>query len=346
MTRQAYNSPSRLASPRWCPASSPSPPRAASLSVVPARPSAPARSRPRCRDAHCPFPIPSRARAVPRPGRSVGYPTRCGSSPAASRRARSTRHAAPRTDRVSAPHSSDFLVADFARRILPVRPGPRRRQQRLCLSRHLAPAPVRQRHVSLPPQAAQPRDAMRDRVRQPLVGQQRFQCLANIVWHGLRGGRYRGHLRPEFGRVARVVERNRARPVVVLREHERFAALLQAPGVAREDGVTRLIERDCQATSLARQVGADGEADQVAGVGEGACLVEIVDPPNQAACASRQVPKFSTWRSPTARSAGALASSGQTSESVAPSDRRWRAGRGTRSSHRPSHDVYARDRRG
>lgn len=80
---------------------------------------------------------------------------------------------------------------------------------------------------------------------------------------------------------------------MLLCQHERLSAGLQTFQVSSEQRLCGGFGAQGQLVGLDGQPGADGQAQQVVGLRQDGCLIEVVDAPDQGPSRSRQVPKFS-----------------------------------------------------
>ncbi len=158
-------------------------------------------------------------------------------------------------------------------------PAAGRRSQRFGFARDATAAPIGDGQVAFAAQAAEARDTVHDAPAQAGFRHQALDCLACA-------GRQRGCLfldgaqvLPKLFRLVQSLRRQGAECRVVFGERERSAACLQGFPIAFEKrgdgGLGPAARRNEQR--------AGGEADQVVGVGQAPCLVEIVDAPDQAA---------------------------------------------------------------
>ena len=177
---------------------------------------------------------------------------------------------------------------------------------------HERSAPFGQRHKPLAAQAAEPGDAVDDASVEARVRASPSPSPCELYRESFLPGCQRRQLLPEDARILQPLDREFAQRKVALGEHEGAAALASGPrNTLRTHRTRRRVEMASFAVEIARWA-LVGKTDQVVGVRQFRRFVEIVDAPDERPSASRQVPKFSTWRSPTPSTLGAFVSGLQT----------------------------------
>jgi len=83
--------------------------------------------------------------------------------------------------------------------------------------------------------------------------------------------------------IAQFVFGDEAEPWMIFPKHESAAFLAHALAIAFEQGSADILPFEGETSGRGGEVGADGEADQIDGVGHGPGFVEIVDTPDEAA---------------------------------------------------------------
>ena len=99
---------------------------------------------------------------------------------------------------------------------------------------------------------------------------------------GLQGGE-RVHFLPETNGIAEFTSGDETQPLMLFAKNEGAALFLHAFAVALEHGAADVFAFEGKASGLDGEVGADGQADQIDGVGHRPGFVEIIDAPDEAA---------------------------------------------------------------
>src|SRR5580698_4808456 len=99
---------------------------------------------------------------------------------------------------------------------------------------------------------------------------------------GFEGGKC-VHSCPEVDGIAEFAFGDAAEPLMPFAEDEGATFFLQGFAIAFEHGAADVLALDREASGFGGEVGADGQAHEINGVGHGPGLVEIVDAPDEAA---------------------------------------------------------------
>ncbi len=95
--------------------------------------------------------------------------------------------------------------------------------------------------------------------------------------------RKRIHALPEMDGIAQLAFGDAAQPLVLLAQDEGLALFVEAFAIAFEECNADIFPLNGKASGFDREVRADGEADEIDGVGHGPGFVEVVDAPDEAA---------------------------------------------------------------
>src|SRR5947209_6135295 len=175
----------------------------------------------------------------------------------------------------------ELLAPDFLRKLLRAGPNTPRGHQRLGLADDATASPIGQRDNALAAQAAKPGNPPLAPVFQAGLRQQFFQPPAGLLGNRALPLWQRFHFLPENHRIAQLIQRHIAQPLVVLRQDKRAAAGAQALAVAFQNRFAGLASSDGQVLLLRGNPRARRQAHQIIGVRHGVSFIEIVDAPDE-----------------------------------------------------------------
>jgi len=182
----------------------------------------------------------------------------------------------------------DGLIKDFAgacgllrREIL--RPTRGRWRQRLGFPGDAAAVPIGDGNIAGVAEATESGHPVSDPIWNAGGGHYMFDSIDGADWDfGFQGGKL-VHFLPETDGIAQFTLCDEAQPDMLFGEHEGAAFFGDALSVALEDGVADIFALEREPSGVNGKMDAHGQAHQIDGEGQRPGLVEVVDPPDQAA---------------------------------------------------------------
>ena len=177
----------------------------------------------------------------------------------------------------------DGLVKDFGGTRGIVSPGGGGREKSLGFAGDASAVPVGDGDVAGMAETAESGDPTGETVGYARLGHEMFEGIDGADRSLGFEGRECVDFLPEADGIAELALRDESEPGVIFAEDERPSFLTQAVAIAVKDCIADVAAFDGEASDFGGEVGADGEANQIDGIGHGPGFIEIVDTPDEAA---------------------------------------------------------------
>ncbi len=162
-------------------------------------------------------------------------------------------------------------------------PVGRRRDEGFGFAGDASAVPVGDGDVAGVTEAAESGDAMHEAIGNAGGGQKMFDGVDGARRNlGSQGGK-RVHFLPEADGIAQFAFGDQAQPLMPLAEDESATLVIDGLAISFEQGVADIFAFERETSGLDGEVGADGEADQIDGVGHRPGFIKVIDSPDEAA---------------------------------------------------------------